>query len=273
MALEPIQTPPSLDDFTLLSSHQEQTPGTFFGGKPVLHLHSPGATVKISKQDLEAQSSLAALLPSGATSPIDNTEDPVRISGVGVWVTSRQLTLWSEELSHGVQIPYTSIVVHAQEGNAVLLGLNLADANTPDEDMTFVQLHIIPTEIADLGPAGQEGEAEQTNGDSVKPDLALFNAISACQELNPDPPAEGEGEFDETAPGATGWITSENMADFMDENGEFKVPEGVTVYGEEEGGADGAGEGLGDGAGRARTAAEMDAEDGAQDDGKWQRTG
>lgn len=105
----------------------------------------------------------------------------------------------------------------------------------------------------------------------MSPAKALFKAIADCQELNPDPPdGDGEdGEFDETAPGATGWITSENMGDFMDENGEFKMPEEITVIGGpyEVPGA------LGEGAGHTRSAAEIDAEDGAGEDGKWQRTG
>ena len=67
----------------------------------------------------------------------------------------------------------------------------------------------------------------------MSPSQALFKAISDCQELNPDPPEDGD-EVDETAPGATGWITSENMQDFLDENGELRVPEGVPVIGEEQ---------------------------------------
>ena len=119
-------------------------------------------------------------------------------------------------------------------------------------------------------PANAEGQ----NGVSAEPDLALFNAISACQELNPDPPEEGEeGGLDETAPGATGWITSENMADFMDENGEFKMPEGVTVIGDDSAEGTNGVNGLGGGAGRTRTHAEADAEDGADEEAKWQRTG
>jgi len=111
----------------------------------------------------------------------------------------------------------------------------------------------------------------------------LYGAISACQELNPDPPSDEEGGFDETAPGATGWITSENMADFMDEEGNFRMPEGAAVIGgegDEEGGegmveVDGEARtnGLGAGAGRIRRAAEVDGGDGVTDDTKWQRTG
>jgi len=119
---------------------------------------------------------------------------------------------------------------------------------------------------------------EQTNGQGPSSETAvrqLYEAISACQELNPDPPSDDEGGFDETAPGATGWITSENMAEFTDENGNFRMPEGMTVIGgeDEDVEVDGAAEvdGLGAGAGRTRTAAEVD--DVEEDEAKWQRTG
>lgn len=153
----------------------------------------------------------------------------------------------------------------------MFLGLNLSDSNTADEDIVFIQLRIIPTTIEHHTPLSETDQGQQTNGDTTtsNPSQALFKAISDCQELNPDPPEEGDEDFDETAPGATGWITSENMQDFMDENGEFRIPQGAAVYGEEDGEVAG---GLGDGAGRTRTATEVDAEDCAEDETKWQRT-
>lgn len=118
-------------------------------------------------------------------------------------------------------------------------------------------------------------EASTASNEHASPAQQLYEAISACQELNPDPPSddeEGEG-FDETAPGATGWITSENMGEFVDEEGNFKMPEGVAVIGDEEESGGRSTNGLGEGAGRTRTAAELDAGDGAEEEeGKWQRT-
>lgn len=159
----------------------------------------------------------------------------------------------------------------AQDGTEVLLELNLSDPDTPDEDIQFVQLRILPGIIQSQAPS--EEHAGGANGTTSHNDsaTALFKAISDCQELNPDP-EEDEDEAEGMQPGAGGWITNENMGDFMDENGNFRMPEGMTVVGgEEEEGA----EALGEGAGRTRTAAELDAEDGAadEDDSKWQRTG
>ena len=143
-----------------------------------------------------------------------------------------------------------------------------------DEDMEHMTLRIIPTAIEEQTKTAQEQAGSQPNGHpSTDPALFLYKAIGDCQELNPDPPSQDEEEdgFDETAPGATGWITSENMQGYLDEDGSLRMPEGATVIGGEEDLAqDG---GLGEGAGRTRTAAEVDAEDGAEDEAKWQRTG
>lgn len=165
----------------------------------------------------------------------------------------------------------------------MLLGLNLSDANTADEDLVFIQLRIIPSQIESFEPKDDNAPAEQANGDGQSAHhaaQALFKAVADCQELNPDSPEEGDEDFDETAPGATGWITSENMQDYLDENGEFRMPEGVTVIGE---GEEGEGEGddhadethwpLGQGAGRTRTADEANGARDEEAEAKWQRTG
>lgn len=255
-AMERITAAPSvIDDFTPLFEHQAQTPGTFFGAKPVLHLHAISAISAADHPDLRR-----------LETPVDT------------YVTSRTLILWSSSQSLGFHIPYPAITVTAQDGADVLLEINLSDENTADEDIEFVQLRITPERIEEIQVEEQQAEAGAgagaTNGTTSSNDksTALFKAISDCQELNPDPQGddeygegegEGEGAFDETAPGATGWITSENMADFIDENGNFRMPEGVTVVGDEAT--------LGAGAGTTRTAAEANDED--EEESKWQRTG
>lgn len=287
MSLLATNTAPSIEEYTPLSEHQQQTPGSFWGGKLVLHLRSTGADLKVSNEDLLSQPALAGLRPSSS----NGSESEEILGGIDVWVLSRcdhmqltprvrptaningsHLTLWSTSTQKGVEIQYQSITVHAQEGDAVFLGLNLSDNNTADEDLEFIQLRIIPASIEPAEHSEQSDAPQQPNGNHAtpSPSQALFKAISDCQELNPDPPEDDSERFDETAPDATGWITSENMQDFMDENGELRIPEGATVYGNEDGSADV--DGLGEGAGRTRTAAELDAEDGAEDATKWQRT-
>jgi nucleotide-sensitive chloride channel 1A len=94
----------------------------------------------------------------------------------------------------------------------------------------------------------------------------LFTAVSDCADLHPDPDEDDDQEQEqEPEPGTGGWITSENLQDFMDENGEFRMPENGS---------------LGAGAGTVRNADQFDdAVDGddvngedTSDDTKWRRT-
>ncbi|KAF2172745.1 hypothetical protein M409DRAFT_62456 [Zasmidium cellare ATCC 36951] len=258
--MEQITAAPSPSAFTPLSDHQAQTPGTFFASKPVLHLHAIARITADNNTDLQR-----------LTSPVD------------VYVTSHHLILFSSAASLGFQIPYPTITVTAQDGADVLLELNLSDEDTADEDIEFLQMRITPESIVKEYDEEEEEQASAgagtaTNGTTSGNDAstALFKAISDCQELNPDPRGDddegGEGAFDETAPGATGWITSENMADFMDEDGNFRMPAGMTVVGGEEEDGEGAVT-LGAGAGTTRTAAEANDEGDEEEESKWQRTG
>lgn len=269
MSLTTIVTSPTTDDFTPLSEHHSQTPGSFFAGKPVLHLQAPASKLQISKEELEAHEAVKALVATTDDAAADG-EGLVEIQDIDVWVTSRHLTLWSPTTNKGAQITYPTITVHAQVGAAVLLELNLSDSNVvADEDIEHLQIRLTPSTI--VAPTAQ------SNGAAADPSFALYMAIGDCQELNPDPAQDdsdeegyGEPAIDETAPGATGWITSENLHEYTDADGNFKMPEGVTVIGDEDEASEVQ---LGEGAGRVRRADEVDAEEGADGETKWQKTG
>jgi nucleotide-sensitive chloride channel 1A len=157
----------------------------------------------------------------------------------------------------GVSIPYPTIALHAtlkyqSTTDALLLNISLNDAETVNDfdDISILELTILP-------PNGQ--------AECIKD---IFTAMNTCADLHPDPDEDGEeGEEDSTAPGATGWITAENMDDYLDEEGNFKG----LVYGEE----------LGPGAGTVRTRDDGDEEtrngangiDGEAHEEKYQRTG
>nr|POE86619.1 hypothetical protein CFP56_46803 [Quercus suber] len=272
MAYETIEQAPTIGDFTLLTKHQERTPDTFFGGKPVLYLHCSESRLRINTTDLVSQPDFAALEAGGGYRVVG---DVVEIPDLEIWVSSSN--------SAGLQILYPAISIHAQDNDAVLLELNLSDSNTADEDLVFLQVRLVPVKIAYHEPKPtsdelpdaedlQDGEQQQ-NGTATSPVEQLYDAISACQELNPDPGSEDEDQglgFDPTVPGATGWITSENMQDFVGEDGEFRIPEGVVELNGEAQGE----ESLGQGAGRRRTANEVEDADGTEneDETKWQRT-
>lgn len=176
----------------------------------------------------------------------------------------------------------------------MLLELNLSPADTADEDLDVLQLRVAPNSVMYPEEERALGQASgPANGASHhSPAAALFKAISDCQELNPDPRLPGDDDdefgdegpvFDETAPGATGWITSENMADFLDENGNFRMPEGTRFIGgedeimeEEEGGEEGEAVQTHTAipvAGSVRTRAAADLEGEEDEESKWQRTG
>ncbi|KAK6437430.1 hypothetical protein LTR95_006372 [Oleoguttula sp. CCFEE 5521] len=255
MAIAAISHAPKAEDFTALSAHQEQTPTTFFASKPVLHFHtSQPASLRIRLEDLNAQADFKSLAGDNATQDGDNTTIP----NIDVWVTSSSLLLYSPSTTQGLSLPYPHITVHALSGSSVLLELSLSDphaASSENDDFQHLTLHITP--VSSTAP-DQSAEA-------------LYRAIGDCQELNPDPQEEDEGGMT----GEGGWITSENMGNFVGEGGEFRVPEGVTAYGDEED-EEGGMEALGPGAGRTRGLDEVDGGGDEEDEGgegrKWVRT-
>lgn len=87
MAYEIIDRAPKLDDFTPLSEHQEQTPGTFFGGRPVIHLHCADSQLRIAKADLSAQGDFAALWDGTASASGDS--ETAELPSIDIWVDSR----------------------------------------------------------------------------------------------------------------------------------------------------------------------------------------
>jgi hypothetical protein len=88
MSLTTLTTAPTEGDFTPLSEHHEQTPGSFFAGKPVLHLQAPASKLQVSKEDLEANEAVKALVATTDDAAVD-AEGLVEIQDIDVWVTSR----------------------------------------------------------------------------------------------------------------------------------------------------------------------------------------
>jgi nucleotide-sensitive chloride channel 1A len=194
------------------------------------------------------------------------------------------LTLFSHNSGTGIEIPYPAITLHAiknfkqlaQPDNVsskfvgVYMQLEFTDSG-PDDDESFepIELTLIPYKATsnDDAPAIDPLNTERTN--------ALFNQISACSNLNPDPRNEGEDEDEDDfnadhivfeseveqgdaieglpgvwqgnstgglpppMPGSSGWITAENVNEYFDKDGNWIGQDGVS------------GE-LGDGAGRVR---------------------
>lgn len=170
----------------------------------------------------------------------------------------------------GVTIPYPGISIHAlktigqgtTQAHGVWMQLDLGDSDE-DEDTT-TELTLIPPPASEEDP---QAEARQ-----------LFEAISTCSNLHPDPAQEDEDEDEADRiifegnpefpaveglsgvvrgasdgglpppmPGSSGWITADNVHEYFDEEGNW-------IGGGE---ADREGGELGDGAGRVRNHEEL----------------
>ncbi|KAI9654666.1 MAG: hypothetical protein M1821_005873 [Bathelium mastoideum] len=318
MAVNIIHDAPALESFTPLEEHQEQTPGTFFGGKPILHLRTSKAQLILDEDELRASDAFSRLRqtqdqPShtgahvNGNSATDTPSSRATIPDIDVWVTSEHFILYSPHTHSGLTIPYPSISLHALQRlvlasdtkvPALYLQLNLTSHDQTDDietlDFSLVPAAAAPAQQRQHGILASDvllatAAAEDEDAAATSPAQALYAAVTACADLHPDPRTPGEeGDGEEGAglggadmmpgaglggadmmPGAGGWITAENMGDFMDEDGNF-----IGALG-----------GLGPGAGTTRGRAEL-GEEGMVDDGegededvggegeetKWRRT-
>ncbi|KAI0427334.1 regulator of volume decrease after cellular swelling-domain-containing protein [Xylaria sp. FL1042] len=296
MLPEVIKSCPSAEnDFLPLSEYQAQTPETFFEGKPVLYFHDEHIKAWVANEKYEELFFFPEKVVDGSTPlrptppeshALDNEDKHTcEEKKVEVFVSSKKMTLFSHNSGKGVEIPYPAISLHAIKNfklldkpnddpsskfSGVYMQLEFSDSG-PDDDESFepIELTLIPykPEVNDGTSAIDPLNAERTN--------ALFNQISACSNLNPDPRNEEEdddedefnadhiifeGNVDQGVaieglpgvlqgnntgglpppmPGSSGWITADNVNEYFDEQGNWIGDEGVR------------GE-LGDGAGRVR---------------------
>ncbi|KAI8933042.1 hypothetical protein NX059_009691 [Plenodomus lindquistii] len=212
MALRHVSTAPQADDFTPLQEHQQQTPSTFFGAKPVLYANYSGLTLAALPSQLQQDVAFAKF------SSASEGENAL-IKDITVWVTSENLIFFqSSPTPTGVSIPYPTIALHAtmkygSTTDALYMSLSLNDTENVNEedDIQVLELTVLPPSY-----------------DSTPEDAcikAIFSAMNTCADLHPDPNGsedEDDDILDESAPGATGWITADNMDEYMDENGNFR---------------------------------------------------
>ncbi|KAK1760415.1 regulator of volume decrease after cellular swelling-domain-containing protein [Echria macrotheca] len=272
-----IRSSPSLADYTPLSEYQEQTPASFVSAKPILYYHGkakawiPSAqrgSLPIFPADLSSRPSA----PENST--LDDQAEETVEQAVDLFVNSETLTLYSPAAEIGVSIPYPLVSIHAvktlgsgeQTYPSVYLQLNLSDGGPGDDEFDTVELTLIP--------AAESTSQEPTAGASpAKSEAAkLFEAISECSDLNPDPAGEDDEEDEDDRirfegdleavegysavytgasdgglppplPGSSGWITAENVHEFFDADGNW-------IGGDEE--EEGASGELGEGAGTVR---------------------
>ncbi|KAI9771539.1 MAG: hypothetical protein M1839_002782 [Geoglossum umbratile] len=286
MHLEILNTPPPLSSFTPLSTHESQTPSSFFSSTPVLHFSTRKAALLVATP--EPAESEEAALPPLFRGTVEGSDEQVVVKDVDVWVTSASLILYSETKSTGVEIPYPAISLHAiqrlrvpgeperGEVQGLYMQIELDEDGGYEEDGSW-EVTVIPS------AAQTQESSTPATADTSEPDTelaatpppqetitALFAALATCSNLHPDPtpssPASSDdgdpiffegsvgyesllpgGDLPPPFPGSGGWITAENVGEFFDEEGELKKRRG---RGEEDGG-----------------------EEGEEDGGKWRRTG
>lgn len=97
MALSTIRTEPALEQYTSLDEHQAQTPGTFFGGKPVLHYHGSDASLCLDMEQLNSIPELSPLklsTPAQAPPAANGEGDGMKaLINVDIWASSEYIRL------------------------------------------------------------------------------------------------------------------------------------------------------------------------------------
>lgn len=251
MTITKIHYAPALDSFTPLAEHQSKTPATFYKGKPVLYYHDSKAKAIIDKNHLTK-------LPLNGTESYEVKSPSVsNLDSVELFVSSENLTFFNPISCIGFAIPYPVITLHAiqrlkepedssQEKQGLYLQIELPDCydhdtQDDDDDLGYIDLTLIPSLSAD-----EKKPAIQT----------LYEAVSACSDLNPDPSSENGGLIDYISgndsvrfegnvgytgisglvslskdsidddlpppfPGSGGWITAENVSKYLDEDGNW----------------------------------------------------
>lgn len=163
-----------------------------------------------------------------------------------------------------------------------------AEAEEADEEDDSISMTIIPQNDAPPPPTIADPDSTSDDHTPQPPTLAMFTALSNCSNLHPDAisdeqqsvglqdsalfqagmiaPGHANGGLPPAMPGSGGWITAENMGEFVDEEGNWIADEESRQE-----------ESLGGGAGTVRP--RLDDEDQVvhenepNDDTKWRRTG
>ena len=81
MGLQHLGTAPKTEDFTPLQEHQQQTPSTFFGAKPVLYAHYTGLTLSAPVSQLEQDAAFSRFASER------HGEDAL-VKDIAIWVSS-----------------------------------------------------------------------------------------------------------------------------------------------------------------------------------------
>lgn len=161
------------------------------------------------------------------------------------------------------------------------------EASEEEEELDTIALTIIPRNDAPPPPTVADPDSITDDHSPQPPTVALFTALSNCSNLHPDiaddeqepamsqdsalfqagmiAPGNTAGGLPPPVPGSGGWITAENMGEYVDEYGNWIGEQGTAEE-----------DALGSGAGTIRPREDGENET-VQDNGtsetKWRRTG
>ena len=168
----------------------------------------------------------------------------------------RRFILFHPPRAVGLSIKYPSIALHAIQRlddslHAIFLQINTGDGFDDHDPEEVIELKLVPSSSA-VGPNAEvttpsspeyQGDSNNAAGTATErtSTSVVYDALSACADLHPDPmsptlSAAGEmGEDDSPSfdyepveglpppmPGSRGWITSENINDFFDADGNWR---------------------------------------------------
>ncbi|RMJ21010.1 hypothetical protein PHISP_08118 [Aspergillus sp. HF37] len=232
------------------------------------------------------------------------------VEGVDVWVTSEKFLLYNPTASAGISVSYPSISLHAIQRlqlpgaspeSGQVQGLYMQIATSPgadgmpgndqdeDEEEHSITMTLVPPPQNQAGAEDTAVDEDQLDKPAETPTQMLYDAVSACSNLHPDPGVDeddngaggllgsglvgagvGDGGLPPPVEGSSGWITAENMHEFFDDEGNW-------IAGGEEPTLP-----LGPGAGTVRERESEDEDDGGNqgaenaegqsDETKWRRT-
>ncbi|KAL4974341.1 regulator of volume decrease after cellular swelling-domain-containing protein [Aspergillus desertorum] len=310
--METLSTPPNVDAFVSIDTYQSRTPESFHD-RTILYYNASRCRLHALKRDLTSTPELKFLWPveegvdrtheiNGEDDCEDESENAIVIEGLEILVTSDKFFIYNTSISKGLSIPYRSISLHAIQR----LKLPASSLSAPQEPPVEVEVQGLYMHITKTAPASffsQESDEEESLTVTIVPPTPvstpegeeteiqkLYNSVSACANLHPDPVEEeeqdggafasglvfsgaGEGGLPPPVNGSSGWITADNMHEFFDEEGNW--------IGEGDGPSfPGMGSGLGPGAGTVRGREEEGDEQGDAhghpdadgDETKWRRT-
>lgn len=90
MSIRHLNAAPQASDFTPLQEHQEQTPSTFFGAKPVVYANYSGVTLSAPASQLQDD-------PVFARFSTTTEGDDTLVKDVDIWVTSEYATVENKQ--------------------------------------------------------------------------------------------------------------------------------------------------------------------------------